>query len=121
MLVLDARADTQDADAEYWLRLISAYGKDSPVVIALNKSVSKPFDVNRFALREKYPSIRSVVTTDCANPPVGIDELRKEIAAAVVGLEAVYQPFPAIWTRLKDRFSKTAHRRGRETVNVWSA
>jgi internalin A len=37
LLVLDARSDTQDWDAEYWLRLISAFGKDSFVINAPNK------------------------------------------------------------------------------------
>jgi internalin A len=104
LLVLDGRANTQDRDAEYWLRLISAFGKDSPVIIALNKSLENPFDVDRFALQEKYPSLRSFVVTDCL-APIGIDDLKKEIAAAIEGLDAVHQPFPAVWTRLKDGFS----------------
>jgi internalin A len=106
LLVLDARAGTQNWDAEYWLRLISAFGKDSPVLVALNKSVKKAFDVDRFALREKYPSLRAFVVTDCAEPPVGIEGLRKEIAEAIESLDAVRQPFPTVWARLKDKFSK---------------
>lgn len=82
LLVLDARADTQDRDAQYWLQLISAFGKDSPILIALNKSVEKAFDIDRFALKEQYPCLRAFVETDCANPPVGIEGLRMEIAAA---------------------------------------
>jgi len=106
LLVLDARADTQDRDAEYWLRLISAFGKDSPVLVALNKSIEKPFDVDRFALQEQYPCLRAFVVTDCADPPLGIEELKKAISATIEGLDAVRQPFPTIWTRLKDGFSR---------------
>ena len=105
LLVLDARADTQDRDADYWLRLISAFGKDSPVLVALNKSTEKPFDVDRFALQERYRFVRAFVATDCAGP-VGIDELRQEIVAAIEELDAVRQAFPAVWTRLKDEFSR---------------
>jgi hypothetical protein len=43
----------------------------------MNKSMDKPFDLDRFALLEKYRSLRAFVVTDCA-APVGIDELRKE-------------------------------------------
>src|SRR5262249_11007804 len=68
------------------------------------KSLENPFDVDRFVLQEKYPSIRAFVVTDCL-VPIGIDELTKEIAATIEGLEAVRQPFPAVWTRLKDGFS----------------
>jgi internalin A len=106
LLVLDARADAQDRDAEYWLRLISAFGKDSPVLIALNKFNEKPFDVDRFALQEKYPSLRAFVATDCGDLPLGIDELKKAIVAAIEGMDAVRQPFPAVWARLKDGLSR---------------
>jgi internalin A len=103
LLVLDARADTQDRDAEYWLGLISAFGKDSPVLVALNKWDQKPFDVDRFALNDKYPSIRAFVETDC-DTRRGINELMTEIKAAVEALPAVHQPFPAVWARLKEWF-----------------
>jgi internalin A len=106
LLVLDARADTQDRDSEYWLRLISAFGKDSPVLVALNKSMEKPFDIDRFALQEKYPSLRAFVATDCADPPLGIDELKKSIVTAIDDLEAVRHPFPGVWMRIKEELSK---------------
>jgi internalin A len=104
LLVLDARADTQDRDAEYWLRLISAFGKDSPVIIALNKWDQKPFDLDRFALFEKYPAIRCFVATDCKSGR-GIEETQREVGTAIEALESVREPFPAVWTELKDCFS----------------
>jgi internalin A len=104
LLVLDARADTQDRDAEYWLRLISAFGKDSPVILALNKWNEKPFDLDRFALQEKYPAIRAFVPTDCKSN-LGIKALQKQIEMAVTSLDGVKEPFPAVWAELKDCFS----------------
>src|SRR4029077_2664099 len=77
----------------------------SPVLVALNKSDQKPFDVDRFALREKYPCIRAFIATDCETT-LGIDQLTKEVRAAVEALEAVHQLFPAAWIQLKDWFSK---------------
>ena len=44
--------------------------------------MEKAFDIDRFALKEQYPCLRAFVETDCANPPVGIEGLRMEIAAA---------------------------------------
>jgi internalin A len=105
VLVLDARADTQDADAEYWLRLISAFGGDSPVIVALNKWKSKPFDVDRFAIRERFPTVRAFVETDCKTG-LGLEELEKEIRAKVLEMESVREPFPADWSATKDVFSK---------------
>ena len=104
LLVLDARADTQDRDAEYWLRLISAFGKDSPVIVALNKWDEKPFDLDRFALKEKYPAIRAFVPTDCKSGR-GIKGLEEQIEIAIASLDGVREPFPAVWAELKDCFS----------------
>jgi internalin A len=105
VLVLDARADTQEADAEYWLRLVSAFGGDSPVIVALNKWKSKPFDVDRFAIRERFPAVRAFIETDCKTG-LGLAELEKEIRATVADMKSVREPFPAEWTETKNAFSK---------------
>ena len=33
----------EDADAEYWLKLIESFGGNSPVIVALNKIHEHPF------------------------------------------------------------------------------
>ena len=78
LLVLDARADAQDRDAEYWLRLISAFGKDSPVLIALNKFNEKPFDVDRFALRRNTPLFERLSLRIAATPRSVSMSLRRQ-------------------------------------------
>jgi internalin A len=103
LLVLEAL--TEERDAEYWLRLISAFGKDSPVIIALNKWDQRPFDVDRFAFHEKYPAIRGFIPTDCKTGR-GINELKDTICTTVDALEYVHAPLPALWVRLKNRFSE---------------
>jgi internalin A len=107
VLVLDARADTQDADAEYWLRLITAFGGDSPVIIALNKWDRKSFDLDRFALQERFPAIRKFIPTDCESK-LGLQELVNEIRSTVAEMESVRDPFPADWAATKDSCSKMA-------------
>ena len=57
LLVLAGREGREDADAEYWLNMISAFGKDSPVIVALNKIKEHPFNVNRRLLRDKYRNV----------------------------------------------------------------
>lgn len=104
LLVLDGRAELQDADAEYWLRIIHAFGGDSPVIVALNKYDSKAFGVDEFALREKYPNIHAFIPTDCASG-LGLDELRETIRMTIRGMDAVKVRFPATWWQAKDRFS----------------
>ena len=105
VLVLDGRADTQDRDAEYWLRLISAFGGDSPVLVVLNKYDTKAFDVDRFALQEQFPQLRAFLETDCKTGR-GLGFLAEEISKTVAAMEAVHEPFPAAWSRTKDAFSE---------------
>lgn len=101
LLVLNGRAGGEDADAEYWLKLIQSFGGNSPVIVVLNKSKEHPFDVNRSALEQKYPFIRGFVKTDCkAN--LGIPELRRLVVQETDALEHLRDAFPAAWFSIKD-------------------
>ena len=37
LVVLSGREGSEDADAEYWLKLVASFGGDSPVFVVLNK------------------------------------------------------------------------------------
>ncbi len=104
LLVLAARESRQNDDAEYWLKTITAFGGDSPVIVVLNKSDELAFDVNENALRKKYPSIRAFIKTDCRTAR-GINNLRAEISKAADGLDGVRDLFPEQWFAIKDRIS----------------
>ena len=104
LLVLSGREGSEDADAEYWLRLIESFGGDSPVIVVLNKIREHPFDVNRRGLQQKYPVIRDVIKTDCADG-IGRDKLLKGIERETDRLEHLRDPFPANWFGIKDRLA----------------
>ena len=105
LVVLNGRQGREDSDAEYWLNLISSFGGDSPVIIVLNKIREHPFDVNRTALRQKFPMIRDVIATDCADPPEGREHLLAAIHREIDALPGLRDAFPAAWFALKDRLS----------------
>ena len=104
LLVLDGRMGGEDADAEYWLKLVQSFGGNSPVVVVLNKIKEHPFDVNRSALERKYPFIRGFVKTDCKTN-TGISELRRLIEHETDALEHLRDAFPAAWFSIKDRLA----------------
>jgi internalin A len=104
LLVLNGREGVEDADAEYWLKLIDSFGDDSPVIVVLNKIKEHPFNVNRRALQQKYPFIRDFIKTDCKSR-VGIGELRKAIERETDQLNHLRDPFPASWFTIKDRLA----------------
>jgi internalin A len=106
VLVLNGRQGQEDEDAEYWLEIIKSFGKDSPVIIALNKSKATPFDVNRIDLRQKFPNIidNGFIPTDCEDR-TGIDILKRTIIRELDKLDGLRVPFPAKWFSIKDRLT----------------
>lgn len=102
LLVLSGREGFEEAEAEYWLKLIQSFGGgDSPVIIVLNKIKEYPFDVNRSVLQCKYPFIRDFRKTDCKDD-TGIEELRRAVERETDKLEHLRDSFPARWFSIKD-------------------
>jgi internalin A len=115
LLVLDGRADQQDSEADYWLRLIAGFAPESPVLVVLNKIKKNRFDVNQGALKQKFPQIKAFVETDCDNPGAdrnpglngfGIEQLHHAICQEVNALPEIRQVFPASWFAIKEKLSK---------------
>jgi internalin A len=105
LLVLNGREGGEDADAEYWLKLIESFGADSPVIVVMNKIKEHPFDVNRRAIRQKYPMICEFIKTDCEDG-TGLDTIRKVIERETDRLEHLRDAFPATWFTIKDRLAR---------------
>ncbi len=104
LLVLEGRQDSQDRDAEYWLRLIRAFGADSPVIVVLNKWDEKPFAVADFTLQQEFPHIRAFVRTDCRTG-LGLLELKQMIRETVADMDSVKQVFPTRWFDVKEEMA----------------
>ncbi|MGO9122014.1 MAG: COR domain-containing protein [Desulfomonilaceae bacterium] len=104
LVVLSGREGGEDADAEYWLKLIESFGGDSPVIIVLNKIKQHPFDVNRRCLQQKYPAIRDFVETDCEDE-TGREQLFQAIKRETDRLEHLRDAFPGAWFKIKDRLA----------------
>jgi internalin A len=104
LLVLSGREGGEDADAEYWLKLIESFGGESPVIVLMNKIKDHAFDVNRRALLQKYPVIREFIKTDCKDE-TGIEQLREVIERETDHLEHLRDAFPASWFSIKNELA----------------
>jgi internalin A len=116
LVVVEGRQGAEDLDAEYWLSLIDSFatdreGQSSPVIVVLNKTRSVPFDLNRRALKSKYPCISQFVMTDCSDG-TGIETLRKSIQVEADLLKTLRIGFPASWVAIKNQVASM-----RTTVN----
>ena len=123
VLVLTGRENSEREDAEYWLRLIRAFGTDGegegpPVIVALNKwdeEGCRP-KIDKAALQERYPFIRAFVETDCQTKR-GIEKLRKALCTEVSRLEWVREPFPVEWANVRKALGAGRRKRSHLSYN----
>ncbi|WP_373537879.1 COR domain-containing protein [Microcoleus sp.] len=102
LLVCNCRTSEDENLLEYWLKLIESFGDASPVIIIGNKCDEQPLDLNRKALRDKYPNIKAIIETSCQSG-TGIDELRSAIHTEISELKEVYDLLPLSWFQVKQR------------------
>ena len=102
LLVCNCRTSEEENRIEYWLKLIESFGDKSPVIIVGNKKDEQPLDINRKALREKYPNIQAIIETSCSEN-IGIDELRTAIFTQVANLKEIYDLLPLTWFEVKQQ------------------
>src|SRR5262249_6724204 len=107
LIVLNGRAGSAEADANYWLQIVSSFAPDSPVIVALNQILKDPFDLDLTALRQKFPNIHAFVRTDCAvgDKGFGIGELLEVIANVTDKLSGLRVSFPAAWFEIKNHLA----------------
>ncbi len=102
LLVINGRKGGEDLDAEYWLKHIESFGKESPVIVVLNKAAQQPCDLNYRGLRARYPQIRGFVKTDCKTEE-GIGKLRELIEEVVQGVPEVQIEVAGRWFTVKEK------------------
>ncbi|MEG3841785.1 COR domain-containing protein, partial [Microcoleus sp. herbarium14] len=102
LLVSNCRTSEDENLLEYWLKLIESFGDASPVIIVGNKCDEQPLDLNRKALRDKYPNIKAIIETSCQSG-TGIEELRSAIHTEISQLKEVYDLLPLSWFQVKQR------------------
>jgi len=107
LVVLNGREGLGNEDAEYWLRLVSSFGKGAPAIVVLNKIKTTPFDLDERSLRERYPFICAFIKTDCnGKVPPGIEELTETIRQELDALDGIRASFPESWFSIKDRLAE---------------
>ncbi|QLE57927.1 COR domain-containing protein [Nostoc sp. TCL26-01] len=101
LLVLDARLDERQNELEYWLKIIQSFGSDSPIIIVGNKIDQHPLDIDQKGLREKYTTIKDIVSVSCATG-AGLQELRSVITRELAALKDIHDRLPKSWFQVKN-------------------
>ena len=104
LLLLTGREGNAERDADYWLRLIRAFGSESPVLVVLNKIEQSRFELDEPAIQRDHPSVRSFHPVDCKSG-TGRDGLLKALKKTIQGMDSVHKTFPSEWMKVKNRLS----------------
>jgi Leucine-rich repeat (LRR) protein len=107
VVLTGGRDHNEREDADFWLRLIQTSGTDAqgdgpPVIVALNKwnvPGCRP-EVDRVALRERYPFIRGFVEMDC-KAKKGVPALKAALVRELERMPWVREPIPAAWDAVR--------------------
>jgi internalin A len=102
LLVIDSRQNERQSRIGYWLRMIESFGDDAPVIIVCNKCDQRRVELDWQTLLDKHANLRDIaMAVSCADPPLGITELRAQIEREVGLLSHVRDPFPDNWFVIK--------------------
>ncbi|OHD05988.1 MAG: hypothetical protein A2Z98_10570 [Spirochaetes bacterium GWB1_27_13] len=106
ILVHDSRSEDTKGRIEYWLKLITSYGEDSPIIVVLNKIDQHHFDVNESFLKNKYKQIKHIVRVSCkTNQCVNI--LRDYIDDVVKNIPHINEQWIKDWFDVKEILENT--------------
>lgn len=106
VVLLNARDDTQDDRARYWLHNIKSFAPDAPVLLVLNKIDQNPTaSINENGLRTLYPTLTEVVQLSALH--FSPEEFNTTFTAALMrqisAFDVLNFPFTIAWRRLKDK------------------
>ena len=99
LLVLNGRQGQEDAEAEYWLRLIASFGGDSPVIVVLNKVEPAPVRPEPAGAAAEVPEHQGVRPHRLRETGSASTSCGEAIAGEVDRLPHLRAKFPAEWFR----------------------
>ena len=101
VVMVDGRDGRYQREAEYWLKLVRAFGGDSTVMVVMNRQKDYKFDLDRNALATKYGvSPDLFFATECSKKGT-ITTVRRAILRVVAEMLSTQAKFPAKWWEIK--------------------
>jgi internalin A len=105
VVVVEGRHDRAKQDAEYWLKMIRAFGGQSPTLVVMSAQRRHAFDIDREYLATKYHVAREhFFRTDCADEE-SVRRLHKAIEQQAAKMLTPDEFFPGEWWETKQRLA----------------
>lgn len=106
VVFINARDNTQDERARYWLHNIKSFAENSPVILVINQIDQNPSaSVNEPALKALYPELKDIVklSATCYSKEEFEKNLQRKIIDELINLPIINEPFLISWKNLKYR------------------
>lgn len=104
IFVWEPRKDNLDIDFEYWLNVIKLLGKESPVLVVMNKCDIRHVSINEKEYKKLFPNILSFHQVSCKNK-IGINELNNAIVNGIKKLRHIGDFIPIQWIKTREELS----------------
>lgn len=103
VIVVNARDNTQDERAQYWLNNVKNFANGCPIILVLNKIDQNPTaSLNERMLRIDYPQIKEIIKMSALkSPQEEFARLMENIVASVRMFDSYAMEFPVSWNRIK--------------------
>lgn len=119
LVVLNVREDDRANRVEYWLRLVSSFASESPIIIVANKADQYSAKLDERTLKIKFPMISDFVRTSCMTGN-GLAELRQAITTSVSTIEDIAVRTPVSLIKLRQRLEAMTDPKGTNTRDTFS-
>lgn len=104
VVFVNARDNTQDERARYWLHNIKSFADNSPVIMVINQMDQNPSaSVNESSLRRLYPELRDIIKMSAITftKEAFEDALQKQIIRNIKSMQIIDTMFSDSWIQLK--------------------
>ena len=106
VVFVNARDNTQDERARYWLNNIKSFASGSKVLLVLNQMDQNPSaSVNEPALRGLYPQLTQIIKMSATNFTLEefVNTFQSNLLYEISNIPYINEPFLMSWRRLKGK------------------
>jgi small GTP-binding protein len=106
VVMINARNNTQDAQARYWLHNVQSFAPNCPVLLVLNQIDQNPnASVNKRSLKKNYPNLKEIIRLSAFtfNQDKFNREFTHKMLAQIAEFKSLDAFFPAEWTKTMER------------------
>jgi small GTP-binding protein len=104
LFIWEPRGDSQHS-FEYWLNIIKLLGKESPVIVVMNKLDEGLENPDENGYRDQFNTIEDFLQVSCKTRE-GIDELRERIQDIIIHIPHLHDGLPRVWLNIRNNLEK---------------